>query len=190
MVNIKYQRQLRGVVFRCFPILQANAMPSFPDDAGAVSSKLIILPFRRSFVGNQDPDLPSKLRGELPGIAQRLMAAAIRLEATPSRERWPAVDGASDILAHMAVEGNPFDAFLKWAFVESPASIVSADYVWSKRLDFEAEIGVQLRRRDGKRVPDSQLMFYLESASSWRVAKTTGGNGALGLKGVAMKGIA
>lgn len=188
-VNIKHIRQLKGITFKCFPILQSNPMPSFPDDAGAVSSKLIVLPFRNSFASNRDDDLPRKLQEELPGIARRLVEAAIRLEMAESREKWLVVEGAAEVLAQMALEGNPFDAFLNWGFIKSDSALpVSMDYVAMRRAEFEAETGTLLRRKDGKRVTDSQLPFALESYSSWHVQKITGASGRIGLKGITMKG--
>lgn len=190
-VNIKYQRQLRGMKFKCFPILQSNPMPSFPDDGGAVSSKLIILPFRNSFAGRRDDELPDKLGKELPGIAARLAAAAVRLEMAEPKAKWPLVEGAAEILAQMAMHGNPFDAFLNWGFTKSDSKlIVLHEYLSAKRIEFESETGVKLRRPNGSRVPDTQLLFYLESESGWSLKKVSTKGGKEGLTGLSLKGIA
>jgi hypothetical protein len=190
MVNIKNVRQLKGVVFRCFPILQSNPMPAFPDDGGAVTSKLLVLPFRHSFVeqGKRDEMLPVKLREELPGIGARLAEAAVRLEMAPGKEKWPVVEGAAEVLAQMAMEGNPFDAFLKWAFVPAKMT-VSQDYIAAKRVEFEATFGIQLRQKNGRRVPDSQLAFYLEHQSTWKLGRQVGSDGKTGITGLGIKAI-
>lgn len=190
MVNIKFVRQLKVVRFKAFPMMQANAMPSMPDDAGAVSSKLIVLPFKHSFVDRKDHELPNKLLGELPGIAARFAEAAIRLEAAEGSQKWPIVSGAAEVLAQMALDGNPFDAFLKWGFVKTErATPLSVDYLYSRRAQFEAETGTLLRRKDGRRVPDSQLVFYLETASSWSLHRVNLGSGGLGVLGLAIKSL-
>lgn len=190
MVNIKFVRQLKGVRFKAFPMMQANAMPTMPDDAGSVSSKLIVLPFTNSFADRRDEDLPFKLATELPGIAARFAEAAVRLEMAPAGEKWPVVSGAAEILAHMALDGNIFDAFLKWAFIKTEGNTpVSEDYVMAKRAAFEHDIGLQLRRRDGRRIPDSQLLFYLETASSWRVNRVRLTSGGMGLRGIQLRSI-
>ena len=190
VVNIKHVRQLKGVVFRCFPIMQSNPMPNFPDDAGAVTSKLIVLPFRNSFADRRDNDLPEKLGSELTGIAARFADAAVRLEMATGHDSWPLVEGAAEILNEIALNGNPFDAFMKWGFVKSSNGIVSADYINVKRMEFEAETGVILRKKDGKKVPESQLLYFLETQTNWKVGRKVLRDGTTGLTGIGMKGIA
>lgn len=189
-VNIKHIRQLRGVRFKVFPMMQANSMPNMPDDAGAVSSKLIVLPFKNSFADRRDEELPAKLGKELTGIAARFAEAAVRLEMAEQGKKWPIVAGAAEVLQQMALDGNPFDAFLKWAFVRSEtAQPVGLDYILTRRMDFEAQTGVKLVRKDGRRVSDGQLLYYLELGSSWKVGRITMTDGRTALRGIGLKAI-
>lgn len=47
----------------------SNSVPNLFDDSGALASRLLILPFSRSFYGEEDLDLTHRLLAELPGIA-------------------------------------------------------------------------------------------------------------------------
>jgi phage/plasmid-associated DNA primase len=61
--------------------LAANRHPKFLDDSGALNARELILVFDRSFEGKEDRDLSSKLRAELPGIANRALEGLRRLRA-------------------------------------------------------------------------------------------------------------
>jgi P4 family phage/plasmid primase-like protien len=60
--------------------MACNTVPDFPDNAGALSARMLILPFRRSWVGNEDTGLLAKLLKELPGIAAWAAEGLRRLE--------------------------------------------------------------------------------------------------------------
>jgi len=60
-------------------VMISNEVPNLNDPSGALSGRFIKLRFERSFFGNEDTDLRKKLDAELPGIAQRCVAAYIRL---------------------------------------------------------------------------------------------------------------
>jgi putative DNA primase/helicase len=49
-------------------MLVSNELPRLSDASGALTSRLIFLATRTSFVGKEDPKLFEKLEGELPGI--------------------------------------------------------------------------------------------------------------------------
>jgi P4 family phage/plasmid primase-like protien len=62
-------------------VIAANRHPKFLDDSGALAARELVLVFERSFEGREDRDLSSKLRAELPGIANRALAGLRRLRA-------------------------------------------------------------------------------------------------------------
>jgi hypothetical protein len=62
-------------------VIAANRHPKFLDDSGALAARELVLVFERSFEGHEDRDLSSKLRAELPGIANRALAGLRRLRA-------------------------------------------------------------------------------------------------------------
>lgn len=49
-------------------MLLCNTFPTLSDSSSALVNRLLILHFRKSFADNEDVDLDSKLRAELPGI--------------------------------------------------------------------------------------------------------------------------
>jgi phage/plasmid-associated DNA primase len=59
----------------------ANRHPKFIDDSGALAARELVLIFETSFEGREDRELSDKLRGELPGIANRALEGLRRLRA-------------------------------------------------------------------------------------------------------------
>ena len=65
-INRKHMKQVEAVLGQL--ILACNDMGDIPDESNALVSRYSILTFKRSFLGQEDPDLLDKLRGELAGI--------------------------------------------------------------------------------------------------------------------------
>lgn len=57
----------------------ANSVPNLFDDSGALASRLLVLPFTRSFLGFEDLALADRLLTELPGIAAWALEGLRRL---------------------------------------------------------------------------------------------------------------
>lgn len=77
-VNRKYKGAWNGHIPGRIT-MAANNVPNFNDDSGAMANRLLILPFNKSFLGNEDPMLYSKLREELPGICNWALEGLNRL---------------------------------------------------------------------------------------------------------------
>jgi putative DNA primase/helicase len=60
-------------------ICAANEMPVFNDPSGALASRLLILEYNRTFLGNEDTDLTAKLSSEISGICNWAIAGLKRL---------------------------------------------------------------------------------------------------------------
>lgn len=60
-------------------ILAVNELPKFGDSAGALASRLLILPCPNSYRGREDRDLESKLLPELPGVLNWMIDGLRRL---------------------------------------------------------------------------------------------------------------
>ena len=56
-------------------------MPSFVDPSGALSARLLVLNYNKSFVGREDRGLVEKLLAELPGINRWALEGLRRLRA-------------------------------------------------------------------------------------------------------------
>lgn len=60
--------------------IAANSVPNLFDDSGALASRIIVLPFYRSWLGREDLELQDKLTPELPGIAVWALEGLRRLQ--------------------------------------------------------------------------------------------------------------
>ena len=121
-------------------VIAANRHPKFLDDSGALAARELVLVFERSFEGHEDRDLSSKLRAELPGIANRALAGLRRLRTNGGKftvgakgraaarelaeSQSPALRFAQ---ASLVITGDlndrvslraVFDAYQDWAFAE------------------------------------------------------------------------
>lgn len=57
----------------------SNELPKFADPSGAIATRLILIQFAKSFLGQEDTALDRKLYAELSGIANRALAGYKRL---------------------------------------------------------------------------------------------------------------
>lgn len=92
-----------------FTIL-TNELPRLGDASGALAGRLILLPLKRSWYGQEDHRLFERLRGELPGILLWAIEGWCRL-----RERGRFVQPASgaELLEDMEDLGSPVGAFVR-----------------------------------------------------------------------------
>jgi len=77
-VNRKYRPHWIGRLGARILIL-TNELPRVTDQSGAFVSRFIVLIFRESFLGKEDPELTGKLLQELPGILNWALAGWDRL---------------------------------------------------------------------------------------------------------------
>jgi putative DNA primase/helicase len=78
-VNRKFKDQLAGQRLMCRITMASNEWLEIPDHAGAMSRRLNVIDFTRSFKGREDFGLPAKLHEELPGIAVWALGGLRRL---------------------------------------------------------------------------------------------------------------
>ena len=69
--------------------LSCNEVPSFHDTCGALYSRLLVLPFDKSFVGREDRELLTKLLAEISGIANWALDGLRRLRANKRFSETP-----------------------------------------------------------------------------------------------------
>lgn len=98
-------------------MMMANELPKFPDQAGALASRCLILRLTESFVGREDRNLDAKLTAEQPGILNWAIEGWKRL-----RERGRFLQPASgkELVDQMEDLGSPVGAFVReWCEVGS-----------------------------------------------------------------------
>lgn len=83
-VNQKYH-DIRETITDACPVLVSNKLLDLPDHAESISSKLLVFPFSKSWLGHEDMQLEEKLRGELAGIARWAVEGVSRLLANGGR---------------------------------------------------------------------------------------------------------
>jgi len=66
-------------------VVVANQLPKFLDESGAFAARMLVLKFDQSFKGREDRELRSKLRAELPGIANWALEGLRCLRANGNR---------------------------------------------------------------------------------------------------------
>ena len=144
--------------------IAANRFPKFLDESGALAARLLPIMFESTFEGREDRELSSKLRAELPGIANHALAGLARLRTNgaftvgakgvaAARElaesQSPALRFAN---ARLIVTGNPadyvslttvFEAYEQWAiYAESLGSRERRN-----RDDFKSDLVAALMAR-------------------------------------------
>ena len=84
-VNRKNKTELPSIKIPARIVLVANKHPKFIDKSGALADREIVLVFESSFSKVRDTELGSKLRAQLPGIANWALEGLHRLRANGNR---------------------------------------------------------------------------------------------------------
>jgi putative DNA primase/helicase len=79
-INRKGLPYLPNVRLKARIVITLNEMPRFNDSSGALLSRMLILPFHRSFADKMDRSLEGRLKAESPGILNWSLRALFRLQ--------------------------------------------------------------------------------------------------------------
>ncbi len=109
-------------------VLAVNELPRFGDNANALESRVLILPFRQSFVGREDRQLDEKLEPESPGIFRWSLEGLARLR---KQGRFTQPRASADIMAEFATLTSPIRAFVEDRCIIDPAASVDRDELWA-----------------------------------------------------------
>lgn len=119
-------------------VLVSNELPRLRDSSRALSSRLIILRFTRSFFGREDVTLFQKLKGELPGILLWAFEGWRRLR----HRGWFVQPGsARDLLESMDEMASPVATFLDERCVLEPGAMVASSVLFDAWRDWCREHG-------------------------------------------------
>lgn len=97
-------------------VILSNEVPNLQDAGGVLQSRFIKLDFKETFWGREDVNLRAKLQAELPGIANRCLAAYRRLSA---RGRFEQPTAGLELERKIAARVNPFAAFMQDCWVQA-----------------------------------------------------------------------
>ena len=125
-VGRKYKSAWTGRLPSRFMIL-TNELPSLNDGSGALAGRFIILMMTKSFYGQEDPTLSSKLLSELSGILNWAIEGYRRL-----RQRQYFVQPESSKDAEIGIEmlASPVKAFIRECCDTGPAFKITTDHLW------------------------------------------------------------
>lgn len=124
--------------------IAANEVPAMFDDSGALAGRLLILPFNKSFLGNEDLTLSDRLSNEIEGIAiwalhglERLSRCGKFTEPAASeltredinRQFSPLQEFVADCVAakegSLVLSGEMYDAYCNWATVNGEQHVAN-----------------------------------------------------------------
>ncbi|APW59201.1 DNA primase family protein [Paludisphaera borealis] len=104
-------------------VLISNELPRLKDSSRALSSRLVILRFTRSFYDREDVTLFQRLNGELPGILLWAFEGWRRLRL---RGRFLQPDSARDLMESMDEMASPIATFLDDRCMLEPGATISS----------------------------------------------------------------
>lgn len=182
-VNIKYQRQEQNVRLGVIPWVVANEMPVMPNKGDGMVSKMLVLPFRASFVGREDFGLEAKLKAEYPGILQWAVRGLRAAMGSDGRGRWPMPRAAEGLAQEFRVRSSPLAAFIQTRFLEVEGGFVSTEVVREEWARFVRE-----HRLSGEQARGYELLGRMREECPWPIRQARQGNtGARGLAGLMVR---
>ena len=132
--------------------MAVNEMPRLTDASAAIRSRLIVIPYFKSYVGNEDFDLVDKLLAEIVGITNWALAGLADLKATG---RLINPEAGKAILNEFEDLASPISAFVNSCCEVGPSKNVLCDdmfIAWKKwtedhghQAGSKANFGKQLR---------------------------------------------
>lgn len=109
MVDRKYKDPV-NVRLGCRLMVMSNELPTLHDSSGALASRMIILPMNKSFYGQEDFGLETKLRSELDGIFWWCVGGWLKLR---ERGRLFMPQSGQALASEMEDLGSPTLAFVR-----------------------------------------------------------------------------
>jgi putative DNA primase/helicase len=164
-------------------VVQSNEIPKLPNRGQGLASKMLVLPFTKSFLGKEDLTLGQRLAAELPGIAVWAMKGAQRLIGEQdSGARWPVPRAAEDAVERFSVLNAPMQEFLDANFEQKDGGFVATSVLWARWLDWKKTSGTK------DEMTQAKLLHRIVEESSWGLTRgRLGGERLRGLRGLAMK---
>jgi phage/plasmid-associated DNA primase len=158
-------------------MMQSNEIPRLSNRARGLSSKMLMLPFDKTYEGHEQFDLLDVLKAEIEGISRWCVQGAINLTHD---EEWPVPTRSAEDIQDFHLANNPFDYFLTARFKKNPTGRVSNDviraqwYEWVKANKIKTHIS------------DNMIPVKIRQESSWDIGRQKSG-GTRYLSGLSLK---
>jgi putative DNA primase/helicase len=139
-VNRKYLEMI-SVQLGTRLTLVANEVPQFSDGADALINRFLVLPFRRTFAGEEDFQLESRLIEEVPGI---LVWAIEGLQRLMSNQKFTTVQAAKEEIEEIRASNNPIGDFIGGNVSVEEGKRTLVTEVYHAYVDYCREYGRQV----------------------------------------------
>ena len=96
----------------CKLLIVGNKLPSLIDNAGALSNRIIVVPFPNSFAGNEDPAIERRLDNMLPSIMNFALDGLYRLYAV-NGGKFTVCEPGLEYLNQFIKSSNPMVEFIQ-----------------------------------------------------------------------------
>jgi|GEM_PF-1666813 len=179
-INKKYGAVVHGVKVNPAVWVSGNEILRVSNTGEGLSSKMVPLWFRESFLGKEDVRLEEKLWEEREGILAWAVEGAIKLLGSEPGERWPLPQSSQEVRSKFRLYNNPLEQFMESCFVMSDVGFVGRERVLREWQAFASA------NKIGDRVQPNQLLSQIEQDVSWNVFKQER-DGVLGLRGVMLR---
>lgn len=123
----------------------SNELPAFEDASATIASRFIILMFRRSFYGQENPRLTDELLVEAPGIFNWALEGLDRLV---NRGRFVQPASSASAIRHLEDLASPVSAFLRDRCTLAPDGTASKDAVWAAWKEWAEDAGIKKATKD------------------------------------------
>jgi putative DNA primase/helicase len=139
-------------------VLTCNKIPPFANDSNALTNRMIVFPFDKSFHGKEDLELSDDLKKELPGIFNWSM---VGLKRILSGERFEQSEKGKRALEEIMEELDSVLGFISESIRFNPYSThrIAFKTLWDAYCEW---------CRDSRRPPKSRQRFAKEFASAIR----------------------
>lgn len=140
-VDRKFLPGLANHRLGCRFTLATNELPELPDHSGALEARLLILDFRKSFLGREDFGLRDRLIAEAPGIAVWALQGLKRLWANEGRFTVP--EQSLQSLKEWRTTTSPMAAFLEECTEQGETATVPKDEFYDAWTAWSRERGLK-----------------------------------------------
>jgi putative DNA primase/helicase len=126
-------------------VLLSNELPAFEDASATIASRFIILMFRKSFYGRENPRLTEELLEEAAGIFNWALEGLDRLV---ERGRFEQPSASASAIRHLEDLASPVSAFVRDRCVIDPDATEPKDEVWKAWKEWAEDAGVRKATKD------------------------------------------
>lgn len=137
-VNPKH-KAAKSVVLEARIVMVCNRPPRLDDSSCAITNRMVLFHFQRSFAGREDPALAAKLRAELPGVFNWALAGVQALLEDGGFSVTPSSRGYFEDVRRSI---SPVGAFIDDCIVFEAGAVVPANEIYAAYLGWARDQGV------------------------------------------------